>query len=315
MSSSNIPSVAQWTWNTSALPNGPPVIVGYNNGSPTKTGLSPADLQNFIGVPACIQTTPPTPISDSQLLQIIRQAEDWVEQTGGILLCETWIGSPPLDSVALLNSTGFPVQPQSQGIGQQQGVDYDLVDIGYDFFVRRYIADGWGIQQMRYRPLRTVYMMQFIYPLLSQFFQIPLSWVVVDKDYGMIRVVPSANVQMLPLFALQLSLVGFAESLPQALYFQYTAGLSPIDYTTRYAFIKTLVLSAAAVYLLQILQGSVNFGVIRQSTSVDGLKYESSYPSSGAAYSGIIMAFANQRDTLLRACIDLVRGGPTMISL
>ena len=53
--------------------------------------------------------------------------------------------------------------------------------------------------------------------------------------------IPPANVQMLPLFAMQLAFMGFAESIPGGLWFQYTAGLNNSDYNGRFSM---LMLSA-----------------------------------------------------------------------
>jgi hypothetical protein len=304
------PTAAQWQWNTT---NYPPTVIAYNNGTTTKTGLQPIDLQNFIGIPLIFNTNPPQPLSDQQLLGIIRQAEDWVEQNSGILLSKAWIASPPVPASAIASTaiitTSNPVS------GQVQGIDYDMYDSGYDFFYRRFLMEGWGIQQLRYRPLKNVYYMSFIYPLLSEFFQIPLSWIIQDNDAAFVRIVPAANVQMLPLFAMQLAFMGFAQSLPNAMYFQYVAGLDSLDYQSRYAFMLTLVLSEAAIIALGILQGTVNYGAIRQATSVDGLRYDVSYPNTGAAYGGLIMQFTNQRNELMTTAIDLVRGAPAFFSL
>ncbi len=128
------PTAAQWTWDTTSYP---PTVLAYNNGSSTKTGLQPIDLQNFIGIPLVQNTAPPQPLTDAQLLGIIRQAEDWVEQTSGILLSKAWIASPPVNAAAIpataIITTSNPVS------GQVQGIDYDMYDSGYDFFYRRFL--------------------------------------------------------------------------------------------------------------------------------------------------------------------------------
>jgi hypothetical protein len=307
----NQPSASFWSWDTTVTP---PFLNNYAQGYPTKTGLQVIDLQNFIGVPTVINANPPVELSTDQLQGLLRQAEDWVEQNSGVLLTQTWIASPPPISNAQALTAGILTTSNSVS-GQVLGVDFDLADIGYDFYYRRFLMEGWGIQQLRYRPLKQVYNLAFIYPLLSQFFNVPLSWVITDQDAGMVRLVPAANVQMLPLFAMQLAFMGFATSLPQALWYQYSAGLDANDYATRFSFMKTLVLATAAVWTLNILQGSINFGTIRRATSVDGLRYEQAWPNSGAAYAGLISSFTRQRDELLRSAIDLVRGAPAFISL
>lgn len=308
------PTKAFWTWTNPGSIN--PQVQYYFGNSPTKTGLTPADLSNFVGVPVQINnpaSSIPTPIPDNQLLSILRQSEDWVETESGIQLALAWVASPPLSSAALtdlnITVTGNPTN------GQIRGIDYDIIDIGYEFFYRRFISEGWGAQQLRYRPLKSMISMSFIYPLLNEFFAIPRTWMIEDWDAAMLRIVPSVNVQMLPLFAMQLAFMGFAQSLPQAMYMQYIAGLDQTDLCTRWSFMKTLVLTQAAIILLNILQGSVNFGAIRQATSVDGLRYDVSYPNTGAAYGGLIQTFQNQRDSLMKIAVDMVRGVVAWISL
>jgi len=303
-----------WTWVNQGTSN--PQVLYYFANSPTKTGLVPADLVNFVGLPVQINNPAlpvPTPVPDTQLFQIIRQAEDWVETESGIQLAVAWVASPPLAPAALTDLSITSTSPPANG--QIRGIDYDIMDVGYEFFYRRFISEGWGAQQLRYRPLKSMIAWSFIYPLLNEFFQIPRAWMIEDWDAAILRVVPSVNVQMLPLFAMQLAFMGFAQSLPQGMYMQYIAGLDQTDLSTRWSFMKTLVLSQAALILLNILQGSVNYGAIRQATSVDGLRYDVSYPNSGAAYGGLIQNFQNQRDSLLQVAIEQVRGVVAWISL
>jgi hypothetical protein len=313
---SNFQSQSFWTWTGTASNN--PTVTSYTvfPNCPTKTGLMPIDLQSFVGVPTVINNLDgsQTPLTGEQLLTYLRQAEDWVETESGILLAQAWIASPPLSQQALVTISP-PLGTTSNGPGQQYGVDYDIIDAGYDFFYRRFVMEGWGIQQLRYRPLKTMVTFNFIYPLLSEFFNIPRTWLVEDWDAAILRVVPNANTQMLPLFAMQLAFMGFAQSLPGGMYMQYIAGLNQVDYSTRFSFMRTLVLATAAIYLLNTLQGSVNFGAIRQATSVDGLRYDTSFPNTGAAYGGLLQTFTNMQSQLLRTAIDMVRGVVAFVSL
>jgi hypothetical protein len=300
---------ALWNWDLS----GPvPTVITYSNGQPTKTGLLPQDLRNFVGVPVVYNYNPPVPLTDSQLIALIRQSEDEVEAKTGVTLCQSWFAAPVLTANEL-SPTGVITTSNSTS-GQVLGIDYDRADVGYDFFYRRYLMEGWGVQQLRYLPLQNIYNASYIYPLLSEFFQIPLSWIVQEQDFGFIRLVPAANVQMLPLFAMQLAFMGFAQSLPQAIYLQYVAGLTTNDYANRFNFINTLVLSVAAIFLLNILQGSVNFGAVRFETSVDGLRYSATYSATGAAYAGLLNFFTKQRDDLMLKVQQLI-GGISLFSL
>ncbi len=300
----------QWLWSFPA--SGAPVVSGYPIGggqfAPTKTGLLPQDLQNYVGVPLQIYGNPPTPVPTPQILQWIRYAEDNVEQESGLLLCQTWVASPPAQALAV------------SGLTQTMGRDFDLADAGYDFQFPRAQDEGWMMYSLRYRPVRSsIYSVDdysavknyaYIYPLLNDFFRVSPSWFVVDEDYGLIRLVPAQNVQMLPLFAMQLAFMGFAESIPGAIWVQYTAGLTPNDYNSRFSFMKQLVLAEAAMIALRAIQGTINMGLESIDTMVDGLRTQMKYDKRGA-FGPLIAQFKEQRDELMKRAKERVNG-PTI---
>lgn len=307
---------ALWDWDTSGLD---PIVKAYRGGTPTKTGLVPNDLQQMVGVPLQYYT-PATgtqgPVPTPQIFEWIRDAEDWVEQETGLLLTPSWVASPPEIQAFAAVATQTPVAPGGWG-GQRQGIDYDIADAAYDFIFDRAQDNGWVVQPLRYRPIRNVNIsgadftavknMAGIYPLLSSFFRVPPSWYVEDQDFGLIRIVPAENVQMLPLFAMQLSFMGFAESVPGAWHFQYTAGLTATDYSTRFRFIKRLVLATAAIYALGSIQGTINMGLIRTSVLVDGMQTQLQYPEKGP-FGALIDNFTKERDALLQTALTKVNG-------
>lgn len=316
-----------WQWDTTTSPAVPiafPVGISsaYPSGyAPTKTGLTPADLQAYVGVPIQNYTNPPTPVASGVIQGWIRYAEDKVEQQTSILLCQTWVASPPELSFEQTQSAGLIVN-NSTG-AQIRGYDYDLEDAAYDFMFQRAQDSGWMFQTLRYRPVQSVtYAVSgspatagvtavkntaFIYPLLNQYFKMPSSWNVEDRDFGYIRYVPATNVQMLPLFALQLSLMGFAENVPGAIHLQYTAGLTAYDYKTRFSFMKELVLAEAAMTALAAIQGTVNLGVAGSQITVDGLQYRTEYFKNGA-FGPLLLQFEKQRDRLMQMAVNLVSG-------
>lgn len=315
--SNQITSKALWTWDTS----GPvPQIVGFPPGGaaqPTKTGLMPQDLQNFVGVPLQFYGNPPINVASGTIVQWIRWAEDYVERETGLLLCQSWVAAPPALLPGSPDSIAVTTTSPTSGQQQQLGYDYDVYDSAYDFWFPRAQEDAWMNYSLRYRPLRSVsYSAQdfspikreaYIYPLLNEFFQVPPEWLVTDEDKGMVRLVPATDVQMLPLFALQLSFMGFSDSLPGGIWFQYTAGLTQNDYNTRYAFIKELVLAQAAIQALNTIQGTINMGQTSTSTSVDGLSYNVQYSPKGP-YAGLIDYFTRQRDMLINSAKSKVAG-------
>ena len=217
-----IHSQAQWLWDVS----GPiPSVLGYPVGSgyaPTKTGLTSGALQGFVGVPLVYSyTNPPTPVPDDVIIDWIRYAEDKVEQDTSILLCPTWVAAAPAQTPQVAQSLSI-ITADPSGI-QIQGKDYDLAENSYDFMFNRAQDEGWMYQTTRYRPLRNVVYtaagfavsgitavkaIAYVYPLLNTYFNVPRSWIVEDQDFGLVRTVPNQNVQMLPLFAMQLAFMG-----------------------------------------------------------------------------------------------------------
>lgn len=313
-----VQGVPQWSWNVSLTPA---VVSGYPSGTgptligPTKTGLLPVDLQNFVGIPLQIYGNPPTPIDPDTILQWIRYAEDFIEQDTGLLLCQTWVAAP--EAVPALAAVNVGITVAGTGGYQVQGFDYDLAEAAYDFFFPRAQDEGWMIYSLRYRPVKSVSygntdftaikMISYNYPLLNEFFRVPPTWQVEDHDYGLVRLVPAANVQMLPLFAMQLAFMGFAESVPGAIWMQYTAGLTRTDYSSRFSFVPQLVLAEAARIALSTMQTSINFGALETKMLMDGVQYSVKYDPKGA-FAGPIERFTKMRDELLARARNRITG-------
>lgn len=326
MSMTLSPTGALWTWNIQA--GHAPVVSGYStvpsgggSGFYTKTGLTPADLRTYAVIPIQVYTTPPTPIPDSTLLQWIRWAEDEVEQDSGVKLCQTWIAAQPADTS--MSANAMNLQPVSGGY-QQLGLDYDFYEPAYDFFFPRAQDEGWLYQKLRWKPVQRVNYtdpsgvaatmiktgvrdISFFYPLLNAFFGVPPSWFVEDSTRGLIRLVPSTSVQMLPLYALQLATLGFAQNVPGGLWIQYTAGLTANDYNSQWSFVRQLVLARALAIGFGLIQSSLNFGALETQITVDGLSYKTRWSERGPFYAFI----KNQQETdakLMKALKSKVAG-------
>jgi hypothetical protein len=321
-----------WLWDTTTNPS-MPTVSGYPVGlsptypsgyAPTKTGLQPSDLQGFVGVPLVYYGNPSIQVDNATIQGWIRQAEDSVEQQTSILLCQTWVASPPAQTAQIAEACGLLVNTDA-GF-QIRGYDYDLEDAGYDFQFPRAQDEGWLYYTLRYRPVQSttygvtgsgatpatqgitaVKNTSFIYPLLNQFFKMPSTWNVEDRDFGLIRYVPATNTQMLPLFALQLAFIGFNDSVPGAMWLQYTAGLTPFDYGSRFGFMKQLVLAEAAIIALMAIQGTINLGAKSVQMAVDGMSYKTEYDVRGP-FAGLIDMFMKRRDALMKQAIHLVSG-------
>ena len=322
MSGSNTVVKALWNWTTAAGEQ--PVVKSFpTTNGPTKTGILPQDLRDFMLVPIQQYGNPPTPVSDTLIRQWIRWAEDEFEQETGVRLCQTWIAAPPAKSATAMQASGL--QSAAGSNYQQLGVDYDFYEPAYDFFFARAQDEGWIYQRMRWKPVQSVEIydpsgvadalnstavknLSFLYPLLNEYFRMPNNWFVEDQTRGLIRFVPSTNVQMLPLFAMQLAFMGFAESVPGAMWFQYTAGLTANDYNSQWSFVKQAVLAKAALTALRRMQVSVNFGAVETQMQVDGLSYKTTYNKDGA-FAGYIKDLQDEVKRLKKQTLTKV-GGP-----
>ena len=285
---------ALWTWST-PVSGKPQTVISYPTvpGALTKSGLGRSDLERYIGMPIQGFGSSPAVFSDQDVISWIRWAEDDIESETNVRLCQTWVAAPPAKSQTETQLLNLGVKYSYQ----QLGIDYDLAEPAYDFFFERARDEGWLYQRLRWRPVKAVEIadpsgitssnyrgiqnLAFIYPLLNEFFRMPQSWMVEDQNRGLVRMVPATSVQMLPLFAMQLAFMGFAQSVPGGLWFQYTAGLTSADYQSEWSFMLQLVLARAAMRAYTAMMTGVNLGMIEQQVNVDGLMRKVRYSEKG----------------------------------
>lgn len=313
-----VPTRALWNWIT--VPGKQPIVDTYSSGAKTKSGLQPNDLRQFVQIPLQQYSNPPVPIDDSVVMDWIRYAEDEIEQDTNIRLCQTWIAAPPAKAQIETQQLDFGVKYNYQ----QLGVDFDYQEAAYDFYFSRAQDEGWLWNKMRWRPVKGVDIVDptgilnatnlngvknvaFIYPLLNEYFRMPQTWIVEDQNAGLVRFVPATSVQMLPLFAMQLAFMGFAENVPGGMWFQYTAGLTAADYQNEWRFMRQLVLAKAAVTALTSIQLSVNLGVLEFTIQADGLMQRQKFDPKGA-FAGPIAAFGMEVERLTRRAKSMCGG-------
>lgn len=312
-----IPTKALWNWSKPVVGQAPVVQSYPPYGTPTKSGVTPQDLANYLLLPYPMvnySTVPPTPIADSVVNGWIRYAEDNIETETNVRLCQTWIAAPAENTSYATQTVGLGVS----GSFQNLGVDYDYSEAAYDFFFDRVRDEGWFYQRMRWRPVQSIELFQpagqfdesnlsgiknwaMVYPLLNQYFRIPPSWVVLDSKRGLIRAVPAVDVAVLPLYALQLTALGFAQNVPGGMHFQYTAGLTANDYNSEWSFMKQLVMVKAGIRALTAIQLGINLGAVETQTQADGLLQKMKFSEKGALYGNIKMLQEEEKQLLKRA--------------
>jgi hypothetical protein len=289
-----VPTKALWTW-SQPVSGQEAQVVSFPTikGCPTKSGVQAKDLEQYMQIPLVQAGPPPQAIPVDTITGWIRYAEDDIEAQTNVRLCQTWMAAPAAKSSQETQALNLAVS----GAYQQPGIDYDVEEPGYDFFFDRWRDEGWGYMRLRNRPVKSVSYydpsgfessnftgmknVAFIYPLLNEYFRMPNTWFVEDQNRGLIRFVPATSVQMLPLFAMQLAFMGFAQDVPQGLWFQYTCGLTASDYRSDWSFMRELVLAKAAIRAFSAIQTGINLGAMEVHTIADGLSQRIRYSEKG----------------------------------
>lgn len=319
-----ITPAAYWHWDTTTTPS---TLLGFSlaqfnaTGTDrlTKTNLGVADVQNFVNIPLQAQGLNTLPLPESTIIQWIRWAEDEVEQRTGAMLTTTWVSSPMEVQTGAANAANIKVPNGYMVLGR----DCDYADTPYTFDYNRYKDEGWGALSLRHKPLKditytpndvagpgqgftAIKSMVYIYPLLSQFYAIPLQWIVEDPLASYITLVPSTNVVMLPIYAMQLAMMGFAQSLPGAIHTQYVCGFTDSDYAGSFSFVKQLVLAKVAIQALRSLQTSISVGTTEQRITINNWEQSTKY--NPAPFRGAIEDFEHLEKKLMNRMVNELIG-------
>ncbi len=297
-------SPAQWTW-----VNGEAVAFGLDSRGvqkSTKSGVTSNDVCNVAGVDLVYSGATPTKMGETLIQSFIRSAEDEIEATLGMFLCPTRVAAP-----AVVHSFGSAAS-MIGNIPQVQGQDYDVAEAPYDFIYDRWWGGAWGALQFRYRPIQKIEAFFLVYPLLNVVSQIPTEWFdeILDHQVGLIRTVPSTNLQLLPLFSNMIAVLGPGQTIPGVLRFQYTAGFTDAELSGQYRFIRQLVAYRAAITALGVAQGSINRGTKTLDVTIDGMRRAVGYSEKGPYY-GLIQEFRQEAERLEAKAENLI-GGPVM---
>ena len=214
-----------------------------------------------------------------------------------IIACAVNFTPQLVESVSGENDNGYGVASQPA----QAGVDYDLLEVPYDYTSRRF--ERWSLIKARHRPIISVENLVFALPPNFGILICPKPWITADPNSGIVRVVPVEGAMAvtspgagmwLPFFTM-----GQMNHVPQFSQMSYTAGIYPlpddlIDALAMLAASKTL-----AVYDLAYYPGVASF-----SHNVDGVTQAVTLRGKGP--------FAETRDYLQQqayAYIQMYRAG------
>jgi hypothetical protein len=197
-----------------------------------------------------------TGVTDDFLLEQLKTAETDIARQLKVLLEPTTIfpGEPSEEEIAAL--------PSGMAWAEEPGYDYDA-----DFFR----DDKWGYLVLMSRPVISVESIRFAYPQPDQtFWEIPDSWIRLDKKPGVIRLVPAAQTITVPLSVFMMQVMGGGRSIPFMIQVKYVAGLT--DAREKWRDLVDVIYKMAA---LNMIEGE--FRPQSGSISGDGLSESESF--------------------------------------
>ena len=152
---------------------------------------------------------------------------------------------------------------------------------GYDYTPDLFLGDKWGLIETRHTPIIDVSQIRFAYPLLSggtTIFQVPASWMRIDRQYGWVQIVAASSLQTMPLNTFIMGVLGSGRQIPLMLQIYYRAGLQ--NAATQYPDLIDAIMMRAAISVLTTLffpaSGSISADGLSQSMSIDIAKYQQS---------------------------------------
>lgn len=210
----------------------------------TKTGIKVAEIKTERLFGLLCHLAPSGGWSDVYLEQKIREAEDEFERDMGLLLRPQKIKCEP----------------------SPDDTDWDIEESAYDYDTHFFSDERWGYLRLRRYPVQSVERMFFSYPNRQQIvFEVPLSWIRKEKQYGLIRLVPDKQAAFAAFNSYILSIFSGGRGVPQSIVVEYTAGLTEKQLQEDYADVLEWIKRQAVVNIAAdgLMPGSL-------SNSADG---------------------------------------------
>lgn len=145
-------------------------------------------------------------------------------------------------------------------------------EAAYDYDPHVYQGEAWGFVALRQKPLISIQSMQFAYPTPGQtIFEVPASWMRLDKQYAHLQLVPVGMTVLAPLSAMMLGTISGGRSMPMLVRIRYTAGLTDAHLAYPDLVDATKKLAAFKILQGQFLpqSGSISADGLSQSSSID----------------------------------------------
>lgn len=174
-----------------------------------------------------------------------------------------------------------------------------IEESGYDYEPELWNPDDWGYLVLRNRFVNSVTSVEFVYPLpVESAYQIPASWLRLDKKAGHVRFVPVAGSAMTGAFGgMMLSMMAGGRTVPQMIKVRYVAGLT--NAASTYPDLLDLIKKMAVLRI-------INDTFVPQSGSIsaDGLS---------KSFSADVDKFSSGVDAMLGTLRDSMQGVRVMV--
>ncbi len=215
----------------------------------TKTGLTVQNVRDDYLFGLVLNDGNGVDYQDREIWAKLRAAEDGYERQ----LCTRF--SP----------TVIISEPTNEETFDEEEPAYDYDD---DFFA----SNRWGDLKLRTAPVRSVQKFYFGWPNRQNVaYDVPQSWIRLDKQFGLIRLVPDSAAVYATFTSYLLSLFRGGAGVPQSIFVNYTAGFTRDELNRNHndlllALKKRAVIDVIAIMAAQLFQRGDS-----QSRSADGL--------------------------------------------
>lgn len=162
-------------------------------------------------------------------------------------------------------------EPTDAELAELDGKPY-IVEPGYDMTADFFSQQAWGALMLRVRPVIAVDSIRFVYPSMAQtFFDVPPTWMRLDKKYGQVQIVPGPGANNAPISIFAMQAVSSGSRVPHMIRVRYRAG---IDCSLPQNFdVVDLIMQMAVLRVIQDTfapqSGSISADGLSQSMSAD----------------------------------------------
>lgn len=233
----------------------------------------------------------------TRIAQAIRAAEDFYERDLQVFFGVQRVASDPVE----------------------RGLDpstYDRAEPAYDYEPELWDGRRWGRIDLNYRPVVSIDQVFFSYPGtgFAKMFQIPASWIRLDRKYGNFKIVPASGAALMGLNGYLLSVFAGGRGVPRSIFIDYQTGIDPDTMADEHADLLEGLRYRTVLNLMGVLNVVRSSGVGSHSISQDGQSQSESFQSGKwGAYSGTVEMYQAQEKDIRNNWRQQEHGVPLVV--